>query len=294
MTYYAQYSFLFYVVVDTPEPCLQAVGGYDSFFFKKDKAYMIAFSLSVWSCGGSIVQTDCAQARHMDHSPLNTEQRSVDYLQHAKYIQEVYGGSISLHFTFPGINFYKMSAYEQHAVTERKEMFRSLSCMTLEWYAHKFPKGLPLHPSDSKFYQPDYHPLLPVYQSRVRQVGRLFVLYAGHCVKVDGDQVLGLSWCPNPLPTNYKFIWQDNGQIVANSKCVTVRKDDSILTVADCIHGDDNSQLFVYQKSNKMIVSKHNDQCVTHFNGPNNRQVLRTLNCDSDSPFNKFIINDLY
>lgn len=57
------------------------------------------------------------------------------------------------------------------AVTERKEMFRSLSCMTLEWYAHKFPKGLPLHPSDSKFYQPDYHPLLPVYQSRVRQVG---------------------------------------------------------------------------------------------------------------------------
>jgi len=53
--------------------------------------------------------------------------------------------------------------------------------------------------------------------------------------------------------STFRFIWQDNGQIVANSKCVTVRKDDSILTVADCMHGDDNSQLFVYQKTNKMV-----------------------------------------
>ena len=40
-------------------------------------------------------------------------QSTVRHLQHAKYIQRVYGGDLQNHFSYPGIEFYKTSKYDE-------------------------------------------------------------------------------------------------------------------------------------------------------------------------------------
>ena len=91
---------------------LQAVGGYDAFFFKNDRADGIAFSLAVWLCGGSVIEAECAWLQSKPSS--SSDSNGVTYLQHAKYISQVFGGHMANQFTSPGIEFYMKSLYDQN------------------------------------------------------------------------------------------------------------------------------------------------------------------------------------
>lgn len=90
-----------------------SVGGFDEFFYWPDSAGSIAFSLAVWLCGGSIAMTECAQVSGTGSQPQSGEQ-AIKYLQYAKYIQAVFGGSLVEYITYPGLEFYQRSQYDRH------------------------------------------------------------------------------------------------------------------------------------------------------------------------------------
>ncbi|XP_067945553.1 inactive polypeptide N-acetylgalactosaminyltransferase-like protein 5 [Watersipora subatra] len=268
----------------------EAVGGYDSFFYKRDGADGLALSLAVWLCGGTVVRCECAFSQPLPAAEASKE--LVTYLQHAKYIQHVFGGSLKQQITYPGIELYKPSSYDLHAIAKRKRTFQQRSCMTMEWYARKFNGSLPVGSTISKFYNPNYKASLPVFEKRSPHIGKWLVLFAGNCVKVSEDSVLGLSWCPSTLTDAYRFEWKDGLIKTTAGDCVTLRATDSYLVAGHC-HGN-STQHFVYDKKSRYVIAKHNGQCVTHFNGDNDRQVLRPLPCEDNSPFNRFILHDEY
>ena len=44
--------------------------------------------------------------------------------------------------------------------------------MTIEWYTEKFSHLLPVKSEVSKFYNPSYKPVLPVYKRNPPQIGK--------------------------------------------------------------------------------------------------------------------------
>lgn len=91
---------------------LQAVGGYDQFFFKYDHSDMIALSLSLWLCGGSILRSKCAMVSGAPSALPKDGTQAIQSLQYAKYIEAVYMAGLSSSVNYPGLEFFHTPQFD--------------------------------------------------------------------------------------------------------------------------------------------------------------------------------------